>query len=714
MDTPLGRHFQVGNFHADTDLNTLTLHGDVQIVEPRVMEVLVYLAARQDQVISRYELMDEIWRSNVSDGAISRVIGLLRKALGDNAEEPAYIQTVAKKGYRLIASVHAGAPEGEESDLSPSDAAPADMAEPAPPAPQESNRRAPHKPAALWAAAGAFLVVMATLIAQQWEDASAPAPLLTGKPRFVQLTSDPGYEYDATLSPNEDWLLYRHRDSASAPYNLYVKIRSTGAVVQLTDDDKRTYSPAFSRDGRRIAYFSKADNHCRLIMLTLDSGARLLGREELYQCGAYDHYSNVAWAPDGQSVYFTDRANAQVPYQIYRLRLATKRLEAITQGRDTYYGDNELALSPSGRYLAFFRNKYWGNNEVYVLDLETREERKLLELGFLAWNISWTADEQHLLYSDNRNGGELKAIDVATGAVSSLYYSPQSIMSPELSASGRSIIYATELADVDLWERPLLALDAEPVKMDVSSSRIDTQPVSSPDGTRTLFLSDRNGGMQLWLRLQNEILPIGGLQTDAKIDRYAWHPDGRRAVVATSDKQLYILDTDTDRVEPLDIDHTAVGFPAFSENGDRLYFTSDKSGDWQLWALDMASLESRQLTERGGYQAQRGRHVGELYFTKFRQSGIWHLNLETGAERQVLETAQRSTPFTICGDALYHQRKAGPISLMRRDLISGESQALLTVPRNAKPWFDISPRCDRLTFSHYENIQSDIMELVLK
>lgn len=76
------------------------------------MDVLCYLARHPEKVVSRQELEQAIWNDSiVGYDALTRCIAQLRKALGDNARAPAYIATIAKKGYRLIAPVkQAGIP----------------------------------------------------------------------------------------------------------------------------------------------------------------------------------------------------------------------------------------------------------------------------------------------------------------------------------------------------------------------------------------------------------------------------------------------------------------------------------------------------------------------------------------------------------------------------------------------------------------------------
>ncbi len=73
-------------------------------LEPRVMDVLIYLAVQEGRVVSKDELLAAVWGSAfVEEGVLSQAIHSLRKALGDDAREPRYVQTIPKRGYRLLA-----------------------------------------------------------------------------------------------------------------------------------------------------------------------------------------------------------------------------------------------------------------------------------------------------------------------------------------------------------------------------------------------------------------------------------------------------------------------------------------------------------------------------------------------------------------------------------------------------------------------------------
>lgn len=87
-------------------MNTLR-RGDEQVrVEPRHMDLLVYLARRAGDVVSADEILEHVWPGVVvGDHSVYQGIARLRKALGDGSQRPRYIETVAKRGYRLLGEV---------------------------------------------------------------------------------------------------------------------------------------------------------------------------------------------------------------------------------------------------------------------------------------------------------------------------------------------------------------------------------------------------------------------------------------------------------------------------------------------------------------------------------------------------------------------------------------------------------------------------------
>lgn len=97
---------QVGDWSVDAHLNELSRAGEVVRLEPKVMEVLTFLASHPDEVVSRQAILEAVWSGViVGDDALTQAVIKLRKALGDEPKQPSYIQTIPKRGYRLLAAV---------------------------------------------------------------------------------------------------------------------------------------------------------------------------------------------------------------------------------------------------------------------------------------------------------------------------------------------------------------------------------------------------------------------------------------------------------------------------------------------------------------------------------------------------------------------------------------------------------------------------------
>jgi TolB-like protein/DNA-binding winged helix-turn-helix (wHTH) protein/Flp pilus assembly protein TadD len=107
--------FRVGDWTA-IPARRLLRSGDGEItLEPRVMDLLICLARHQGDVVSRDRLVEEVWHGTiVSDSPIYQTLAKLRKALGDDHHAPRYIETIAKRGYRLIAAVTWDEPGAED------------------------------------------------------------------------------------------------------------------------------------------------------------------------------------------------------------------------------------------------------------------------------------------------------------------------------------------------------------------------------------------------------------------------------------------------------------------------------------------------------------------------------------------------------------------------------------------------------------------------
>ena len=101
--------YRFADFTLDPAGFRLHRHGDVVPLSPKIFDLLLYLVARPATVVPKDELFDALWPDvAVTDNALTQAVSELRQALGDDAASPAFVQTVARRGYRFIAAVQHG------------------------------------------------------------------------------------------------------------------------------------------------------------------------------------------------------------------------------------------------------------------------------------------------------------------------------------------------------------------------------------------------------------------------------------------------------------------------------------------------------------------------------------------------------------------------------------------------------------------------------
>src|SRR5262245_9331013 len=106
MDRPTTVPLRIGDWKLDPTLGQLTRGTELQRLEARNLRLLVYLANRSGETVRIEELLDQVWSGVVvTQDSVYQAITALRRALGDDPKQPAYIATVPRLGYRLVARV---------------------------------------------------------------------------------------------------------------------------------------------------------------------------------------------------------------------------------------------------------------------------------------------------------------------------------------------------------------------------------------------------------------------------------------------------------------------------------------------------------------------------------------------------------------------------------------------------------------------------------
>jgi DNA-binding winged helix-turn-helix (wHTH) protein len=97
---------EIGGYTLDANEMTLSRKGSSVKLEPKVLEVLSYFCENENRYISMSELHENVWKDRcVSDAAVRRAIGKLRQLFNDDHKDPSFIQSLPKRGYKLICQV---------------------------------------------------------------------------------------------------------------------------------------------------------------------------------------------------------------------------------------------------------------------------------------------------------------------------------------------------------------------------------------------------------------------------------------------------------------------------------------------------------------------------------------------------------------------------------------------------------------------------------
>ena len=218
------RRTALRQFELDRAAFELRRAGRVVRLERIPLELLLYLAERPGQLVSRDEILERIWSKGVfvdTDNAINTAVRKIRQALRDDAEKPRYVVTVPGKGYRFAADFSAR--------QTPSVAAPP-VARPAPDPRPASQPRQWRRLAVGLGAAALMLITAAYIARSQTQRTSTTRLASLEELKIVQLTTSGDSERPG-LSPDGKYVAYIRRQGQQ--FSIWIQQIATGSNVEI-------------------------------------------------------------------------------------------------------------------------------------------------------------------------------------------------------------------------------------------------------------------------------------------------------------------------------------------------------------------------------------------------------------------------------------------------------------------------------------------------
>jgi Tol biopolymer transport system component/DNA-binding winged helix-turn-helix (wHTH) protein len=664
----------------------VTKAGRAVPLEPKAFEVLLYLLARRGRLVEKQELLDAVWKEAfVTPNAMTRVIAQLRKALGDDAHEPRYIETVPTRGYRFVAEVVEEQTQGEQRQPPPTEAA----------RPAVSTRRRFISTRAL-TLAGIVGALVAAFLVWRWREQGSEAAW-TMVVKTTQISSSPGLDIYPAFAPDGNSIAYS--SDRSGGFEVYVKPLVTGGrEVQVTSDGQQNIQAAWSPDGKMIAYHSRERGGVWLVP-ALGGVARQIA----------DFGSRPAWSRDGKLIVFQSDEPADLsqtafgalpPSTIWTVPAAGGAPKQVTRQGDPPGGHGSPSWIPNQARI-FFVAYDFGQSEAWSIAPDGTDLRKHGGVPALIYDPVFAPDGRSVYVSARAGNFRLWQIRVAPDSCLPvgepvLLANMGNVLPRHLSVSpdGKRLAYSSLSMNNNVGSVRISPATGEalgpPALLTQDTNYRKTTPLFSPDGKQVaynlwrmgaegeIWVMDADGGnprqvttepaaLVGWVRPSGRLAYfIKGLDT-RQLWEVDWRsgerrlraesrfpsglgrlsPDGSRFALNVKSNQtlnVWVADVASGAMKQLTFDRELMGFPNWSDDGDWITFEVKRGRDTHVAVMPSEGGAHEQLTsERGqSWPSSFSPDNDKVTFAGLRDGvwNIWWVSRRDGTQRRVTNYAR--------------------------------------------------------------------------
>lgn len=539
--SPEIKAFEFGGFVLDCEEQVLLRDGKPVSLTPKAFLLLRTLVENHGRVIPKNELMETIWPDSfVEEGNLPFTAYFLRKTLGDSKDDPRFIETVPRRGYKFIAPVTPVMPDKAE----PSDEASVSAADM-----PVTGKRAGSRLAVVLAAAAVGLVIIGFgvwFVTGAWNNGAAP---ILSRSFSVEQLSTSGNSSHAALSPDGKYAVYS--DETVGKESLWLRNLDSSESVQIVPPSD-------------------------------------------------DEYVGLTFSNSGTSVYFV-----RLPAGVHALP-SLYRIETIG-GVPVKLADHvnkRISLSADDKRMVFARCRYRRDDfcSVIVADANGANERKLMgtENGVHIWDVRYSPDGSSIAvavgrtYNDS-NDSSIFEIDPESGTRKDLFNERfAEIGSLEWMPDGSGILFsASDFQDgkASIHFANRLTGKLEQLTRDAASYQMLTVDRAADKMIAVQQVPD--------YRIN---VVSNGTNTKLAVARdMSALPDGR-IVYSTFDGEIWSVNPDSTEQRQLTKTRQAETSVSVSPDGKTIYFSTDESGNRQVWRMSADGSDRKQVTRSaGGY-----------------------------------------------------------------------------------------------------------------
>ena len=749
--------YQFGPFEVNVAAGELLNRGRRIKLQELPYRLLVALLERPGEVISREELRSRLWPDDTFvdfDSSLRVAVGKLREALNDDANDPRYIETIPKRGYRFRVSevrrmdlAHDAAEPAEDpeiSKISPStvalvdadcnvDAAVnlngvagshsaeslsfVDMA-------SQQGYRSISKleaPSQIWLkiGVGVFAVsvfALGALLVYRWhrqlqhpdEDQALTA---------IPFTALPGRATSPAFSADGSRIAFAwNGDSAHGAkgFDLYVKALGSETLLRLTQHPAEWISSAWSPDGTQVA-FQRLDGRDTGIYVVPALGG---SERKLRSTRIPDHdLSKISWSPDGSWIAFSDLLPVGDGTRISLL--STETLEAKQISIPPMCVREGLpAFSHNGKSLAYwcFRNENEG--ALYSFLLPGGKPRMITPFLAGANGLAWSENDKKLVYSINKGRGadELDEVTVADGSVNRLVFEGTALR-PTVPLRGSKLAFESISVSSNIWRKDLLHPKLPDVEL-MPSSRTQYDAQYSPDGRRMAFVSLRSGVQGVWIGNEDGSNLVQISNPHDMSGSPQWSPDGHTIAFDSRSQDgwvIFLSDVAEQKPRKLVTNIPNVIRPLWSHDGKWIYFSSYEMGREGIYRCPFSGGDAILLSnDIDGFNPQESFDGKTVYFANHDEKSTLRqvaLPGQAAWESEVhgLPHVSSARLWTLSPNGIYFVAAETPRSVQYFDFASKQIRPIFEVEKGLGTGLSVSTDGRWLLYSQDRYVNGDIM-----
>ncbi|WP_085300069.1 winged helix-turn-helix domain-containing protein [Cognaticolwellia mytili] len=666
--------------------NNFTLSKNAQKIEiePKIFTLLCYLCKNSNRAISRKELIEKVWQGRIiSDAAVNRAIGELRKLIEIDVQKPLYIVTVSKVGYRFNAVVHlqesAKLIDKNTTNL------------------PGTGKHPSHTVRRLII----FAFIATVLIVFLSYKLTVKSDLLFSLSKPTPLTTVKGNAFKQQMFKNGD-VVFIHRNSKNKYAQLW--LQPAGLTASKLTNDSYYYTHVIFKDADTIfatRFDSLKERNCQIVKITI-SNKHI---EKITDC-AKRAITHLAYNASSRKLYFNFRDQVSQPYSIRSIQLDTMRIQQLTNSNPegNTRGDYLFSLSPNGKELAVFEYQQDGGAMLKVVDLSDIKIVKSYNIFYSVNGLDWL-DNQTILTSDNEG---VKSFNLITKKHQALLDS-KGITQADYSQHLSLLSYVKFDATRNIYQ--LSHQDNKPAKALTHSPFTNFHPIYANTSDALVYLSTDSGKIDIQLiDQQNKVSTLHFPESIKHIVNMKWAKDDSFIIVSINSK-LYQYSLHNKQWQEIKVNLKNIHY-AEVMNNQNVIVSSDQSGDWQLWEVELASGNTKKMTKNGGYSANYVASNNTLLVSKYSQEGLFQFNLDTQLETKIKEDFKITdwNKWQVRGDNIYSWKSN---YIVRRNLKTNKETTMWEIHEPNSYFFNINFNENKVAYKVTEQEKASVWKNTL-